>query len=96
MPINDAALRPCTWYKRFLVEGAREHSLPAEYMEELQNHRRRTGCQPSERPAETRLDVPGRVMISGSACINPIDSSTPSAFCNAWNFDASFEMYRGI
>jgi len=36
-PNNDPALRPYTWYKRFLVEGAREHSLPAEYIAELEN-----------------------------------------------------------
>jgi cation transport regulator ChaC len=36
-PSNDPALRPYTWYKRFLVEGAREHSLPAEYIAELEN-----------------------------------------------------------
>ena len=35
-PTNDPALRPYTWYKRFLVEGAREHSLPAEYIAELE------------------------------------------------------------
>jgi hypothetical protein len=36
-PRDDAALRPYTWYKRFLVEGAREHALPAEYIAELEN-----------------------------------------------------------
>ncbi|MFI5092978.1 MAG: gamma-glutamylcyclotransferase family protein [Candidatus Acidiferrales bacterium] len=36
-PNNDPGLRPYTWYKRFLVEGAREHSLPAEYIAELEN-----------------------------------------------------------
>ena len=36
-PSNDAGLRPYTWYKRFLVEGAREHSLPAEYIVTLEN-----------------------------------------------------------
>jgi len=36
-PTDDPALRPYTWYKRFLVEGAREHSLPAEYIAELEN-----------------------------------------------------------
>ena len=35
-PQDDPALRPYTWYKRFLVEGAREHSLPAEYIAELE------------------------------------------------------------
>ncbi|MBZ5657786.1 MAG: gamma-glutamylcyclotransferase [Acidobacteriia bacterium] len=36
-PTDDAALRPYAWYKRFLVEGAREHALPAEYVAELEN-----------------------------------------------------------
>jgi hypothetical protein len=36
-PSNDPALRPYAWYKRFLVEGAREHSLPAEYITEPEN-----------------------------------------------------------
>ncbi len=35
-PKNDAGLRPYTWYKRFLVEGAREHSLPERYIAELE------------------------------------------------------------
>jgi gamma-glutamylcyclotransferase len=35
-PIADAALRPYTWYKRFLVEGAKEHDLPGNYIEALQ------------------------------------------------------------
>ncbi len=28
-------LRPYTWYKRFLVEGAREHGLPEDYIARL-------------------------------------------------------------
>jgi len=28
----DPALAPYSWYKRFVVEGAREHHLPAEYI----------------------------------------------------------------
>jgi hypothetical protein len=35
-PSNNPALRPYTWYKRFLVEGAREHALPPEYIVELE------------------------------------------------------------
>jgi hypothetical protein len=35
-PNNDPELRPYSWYKRFLVEGAREHSLPAEYIVDLE------------------------------------------------------------
>jgi len=35
-PRNDPALRPYTWYKRFLVEGAREHSLPPLYIADLE------------------------------------------------------------
>jgi gamma-glutamylcyclotransferase (GGCT)/AIG2-like uncharacterized protein YtfP len=36
-PKDDAQLRPYTWYKRFLVEGAREHALPADYITELES-----------------------------------------------------------
>jgi hypothetical protein len=32
----DPALRPYGWYKRFLVEGAKEHSLPADYVASLE------------------------------------------------------------
>lgn len=35
-PSNDPLLRPYTWYKRFLVEGAREHELPTQYIEKLE------------------------------------------------------------
>ncbi len=33
---KDSTLRPYSWYKRFLVEGAREHSLPASYIDALE------------------------------------------------------------
>jgi gamma-glutamylcyclotransferase (GGCT)/AIG2-like uncharacterized protein YtfP len=36
-PDNDPTLRPYSWYKRFIVEGAREHSLPPAYIAELEN-----------------------------------------------------------
>lgn len=36
-PNNDAGLRPYTWYKQFIVEGAREHFLPADYIATLEN-----------------------------------------------------------
>lgn len=35
-PDKDAALRPYSWYKRFLVEGARFHGLPPEYVAKLE------------------------------------------------------------
>jgi gamma-glutamylcyclotransferase len=35
-PDNDPALRPYSWYKRFLVEGAREHAIQPEYVAELE------------------------------------------------------------
>jgi gamma-glutamylcyclotransferase len=35
-PSDDPDLRPYTWYRRFLVEGAREHSLPPEYIAQLE------------------------------------------------------------
>ena len=34
-PITTHQLRPYTWYKRFLVEGAQEHLLPPEYVARL-------------------------------------------------------------
>jgi hypothetical protein len=34
-PSSDPSLRPYTWYKRFIVEGARSHGLPAEYIAKL-------------------------------------------------------------
>ena len=34
---NDAGLHPYTWYKRFLVEGAREHALPPDYIAALES-----------------------------------------------------------
>jgi gamma-glutamylcyclotransferase len=36
-PDNEPALHPYTWYKRFLVEGAREHFLPPKYVAELKS-----------------------------------------------------------
>lgn len=35
-PCTDAMLRPYSWYVRFLVDGAREHALPADYIEQLE------------------------------------------------------------
>jgi gamma-glutamylcyclotransferase len=35
-PSNDPTLRPYTWYKRFLVEGAEEHALPPEYVANME------------------------------------------------------------
>lgn len=34
-PDDSPNLRPYAWYKRFLVEGAQEHSLPVEYVADL-------------------------------------------------------------
>jgi cation transport regulator ChaC len=50
-PSNNPALRPYTWYKRFLVEGAREHSLPADYIAELENI---VGVQDANRARDRR------------------------------------------
>jgi gamma-glutamylcyclotransferase len=35
-PSGDADLRPYSWYKRFLVEGARSHGLPQDYISTLE------------------------------------------------------------
>lgn len=32
----DASRKPYTWYKRFVVEGAREHDLPRAYIDRLE------------------------------------------------------------
>jgi gamma-glutamylcyclotransferase len=36
-PSNEPSLPPYAWYKRFIVEGAREHHLPDEYVASLEN-----------------------------------------------------------
>jgi len=33
---TDSALRPYTWYKAFVVAGAKEHKLPSEYIHQLE------------------------------------------------------------
>jgi cation transport regulator ChaC len=33
---TEQMLRPYSWYKRFLVEGAREHGLPTDYADTLE------------------------------------------------------------
>ena len=35
-PSQEVGLRPYSWYKRFLVEGARSHGLPADYITMLE------------------------------------------------------------
>lgn len=35
-PDNDPMLRPYSWYKRFLVEGAREHAITSVYIAQLE------------------------------------------------------------
>ena len=35
-PDATAHLRPYVWYKRFIVEGARNHRLPLEYIKHLE------------------------------------------------------------
>ncbi len=32
----DSSLAPFDWYKRFVLHGAREHGLPADYIEQLE------------------------------------------------------------
>jgi gamma-glutamylcyclotransferase len=32
----DPALRPYSWYKRFVVEGARQHALPPDYIARIE------------------------------------------------------------
>jgi gamma-glutamylcyclotransferase len=33
-PSHIVADQPYSWYKRFVVEGARQHSLPQEYIDQ--------------------------------------------------------------
>jgi gamma-glutamylcyclotransferase len=33
---TDSSLRPYTWYKAFVVAGAKEHKLPSEYLRQLE------------------------------------------------------------
>ncbi len=33
---TDSSLKPYTWYKAFVVEGAKEHKLPSEYIQQLE------------------------------------------------------------
>jgi gamma-glutamylcyclotransferase len=35
-PDTTMQLRPYSWYKRFIVEGAREHALPPDYIARLE------------------------------------------------------------
>jgi gamma-glutamylcyclotransferase len=34
-PVRTGLLRPYSWYKQFLIFGAREHSLPSEYINRI-------------------------------------------------------------
>lgn len=31
----DETLKPCDWYKEHVLRGAKEHSLPTDYLEEI-------------------------------------------------------------
>lgn len=33
---KDRALKPYNWYKQFVIAGAREHSLPSDYVAEIE------------------------------------------------------------
>lgn len=71
-PSSDADLRPYTWYKRFLVEGAREHALPPDYIATLENI---DAMQDANRGRDRRMPVqpaipPGwRVLSCSSTCL---------------------------
>jgi hypothetical protein len=47
-PVKTKTLRPHAWYKRFLVEGAREHGLPDDYVRTLET------IESSEDPDKSR------------------------------------------
>ena len=50
---QDPMLRPYTWYKRLLVEGAREHGLPDRYVQTLERIKARQDKN-KQRDAEKR------------------------------------------
>ncbi len=54
----DDSLRPYTWYKDFVVQGAREHELPAEYVRELETVEAREDS--NRERAERKRDIMGR------------------------------------
>jgi cation transport regulator ChaC len=72
-PSNDASLRPYSWYKRFIVEGARSHGLPADYIAKLEaidavddpdrawDQNRRSLTCPDTAGTEMASPEPGRV-----------------------------------
>jgi hypothetical protein len=33
---TDSSLKPYTWYKAFVVAGAKEHKLPSDYIKQLE------------------------------------------------------------
>jgi hypothetical protein len=59
-PNDDPTLRPYNWYKRFLVEGAREHALPPDYIEELER------IEATQDPDQQR-DRENRALVSQAA-----------------------------
>ena len=51
----DDTLQPYSWYKRFVVDGARQHNLPEEYVGKIEN-------MPSTEDPNTRRDARNRAI----------------------------------
>ncbi len=52
---SDPSLRPYDWYKAFVVDGAREHGLPREYITALETVPEKPDDDPERRAANEAL-----------------------------------------
>jgi hypothetical protein len=52
----DAARQPYSWYKRFVIDGARQHALPGEYVNAL-------AALPDEEDADRERDRRKRAIV---------------------------------
>jgi len=55
----DDSLKPYTWYKDFVVQGAKEHGLPKEYIEKLE------AVEAIQDPDEERDKKKNQVLVKG-------------------------------
>ena len=51
----EKGLKPYTWYKAFMVHGARQHGLPAEYVEHLEQIEAAADADPVRHQLNTRI-----------------------------------------
>jgi gamma-glutamylcyclotransferase len=52
----DPTLRPYSWYKRFVVEGARQHALPRDYVARIE-------AVPAEKDRNRSRDAENRRIV---------------------------------